>query len=62
MRAGRLVDADEGGTDDTDDELYARDEGIDGAAASAEEAAVHVVRDRDLEDRPAEGAPALSGD
>ena len=28
-----------------DDELYARDEGIDGAAASAEEAAVHVVRD-----------------
>ena len=32
----------------TDDELWARDEGIDGAAASAEEAAVHVVRDRDL--------------
>ena len=48
-RAGRLVDADDGGTEDTDDELYARDEGIDGAAASAEEAAVHVVRDRDLD-------------
>ena len=47
-RAGRLVDADDGGTTDTDNELYARDEGIDGAAASAEEAAVHVVRDRDL--------------
>jgi hypothetical protein len=47
-RAGRLVDADGGGSDDTDDELWARDEGIDGAAASAEEAAVHVVRDRDL--------------
>jgi hypothetical protein len=46
-RAGRLVDADDGGTEDTDDELYARDEGIDGAAASAEEAAVHIVRDRD---------------
>jgi len=46
-RAGRLVDADDGGTADTDDELWARDEGIDGAAASAEEAAVHVVRDRD---------------
>ena len=48
VRAGRLVDANDGGTSDTDDELWARDEGIDGAAASAEEAAVHVVRDRDL--------------
>ena len=47
-RAGRLVDSDDGGNEDTDDELWARDEGIDGAAASAEEAAVHVVRDRDL--------------
>ena len=47
VRAGRLVDADGGGPDDTDAELYARDEGIDGAAASAEEAAVHIVRDRD---------------
>ena len=48
VRAGRLVDADDGGSTDTDDELWARDEGIDGAAASAEEAAVHVVQDRDL--------------
>ena len=47
VRAGRLVDADDGGTADTDEELYARDEGIDGAGASAEEAAVHIVRDRD---------------
>jgi hypothetical protein len=47
VRAGRLVDAGEGGIDDTDPELYARDAGIDGAAASAEEAAVHVIRDRD---------------
>jgi hypothetical protein len=46
VRAGRLVDAG-GGLGDTDDELWARDEGIDGAAASAEEAAVHIVRDRD---------------
>jgi hypothetical protein len=47
VRAGRLVDADDGGTDDRDDELFARDEGIDGAAASAEEAAVHIIRDRE---------------
>ncbi len=47
-RAGRLVDFDDGGTEDTDDELWAQDEGIDSAAASAEEAAVHVVSDRDL--------------
>jgi Family of unknown function (DUF5709) len=47
VRAGRLVDAGDGEGADTDDELYARDEGIDGAAASAEEAAVHVVRERD---------------
>jgi hypothetical protein len=47
VRAGRLVDADDGGTEDSDDELWAQDQGIDGAAASAEEAAIHVVRDRD---------------
>ena len=47
VRAGRLVDTGGGQGTDTDDELYARDEGIDGAAASAEEAAVHIVRDRD---------------
>ena len=45
VRAGRLVDANDGGTGDTDDEMWARDAGIDGAAASAEEAAVHVIRD-----------------
>jgi hypothetical protein len=48
VRAGRLVDAEDGSPGDTDPELYARDAGIDGAAASAEEAAVHVIRDRDL--------------
>jgi hypothetical protein len=44
-RSGRLVAADGGGPLDTDEELYAEDAGIDGAAASAEEAAVHIVAD-----------------
>ena len=44
-RAGRLADGDDGGLVDREDELYAEDEGVDGGAASAEEAAVHVVRD-----------------
>jgi hypothetical protein len=44
-RAGRLVDLDEGLGEDTEKDLVAEDVGIDGAAASAEEAAVHVVRD-----------------
>lgn len=42
-RSGRLVAPDGGGGSDNDDELYARDEGIDGGAASAEEAAMHVI-------------------
>jgi uncharacterized protein DUF5709 len=44
-RAGRLVATDEGSGGDTDEYLYARDVGIDGAAASAEEAAVHTIPD-----------------
>jgi hypothetical protein len=44
-RAGRLVQSDQGSGLDEDDELYATDVGVDGAAASAEEAAVHVVTD-----------------
>lgn len=49
-RAGRLVAGDEGGAPD-DDELFAVDVGVDGAAASAEEAAVHVVSEESpLED------------
>ena len=44
-RAGRLVADDEGVGADTDSYLYARDIGIDGAAASAEEAAVHAIPD-----------------
>jgi hypothetical protein len=42
-RAGRLVEPDEGVREDTDAELDAEDVGIDGAGASAEEAAVHVI-------------------
>jgi hypothetical protein len=45
-RAGRLLGRDEGGAD-ADEELWASDVGVDGAGASAEEAAVHVVGDRD---------------
>ena len=44
-RAGRLVDEDEGLGPDLDDELVGDDVGIDGAGASAEEAAVHVIDD-----------------
>jgi uncharacterized protein DUF5709 len=44
-RAGRLVAQDEGFGADTDANLFARDVGIDGSAASAEEAAVHAIPD-----------------
>ncbi|OKK22936.1 hypothetical protein AMK16_02215 [Streptomyces sp. CB00455] len=44
-RAGRLVAPDEGAHGDTTKELTAQDRGIDGGAASAEEAAVHVIGD-----------------
>jgi hypothetical protein len=50
-RAGRLVSPDDDTDDvsetlvDSEDEEVARDTGIDGGAASAEEAAVHVVDD-----------------
>jgi hypothetical protein len=44
-RAGRLVDEDEGWRTDTEKDLVAEDVGIDGAGASAEEAAVHVLDD-----------------
>jgi len=44
-RSGRLVAADEGVRTDTEKDLVAEDVGIDGAAAGAEEAAVHVVGD-----------------
>ncbi|RYU10853.1 hypothetical protein ETU37_15685 [Nocardioides iriomotensis] len=42
-RAGRLVAEDEGLGPDEEKDMVAEDIGIDGAGASAEEAAVHVV-------------------
>ena len=42
-RAGRLVDEDEGLGPDEEKDLVGDDVGIDGAGASAEEAAVHVI-------------------
>ena len=44
-RADRLVDLNEGIGPDVEKDLLATDVGIDGAAASAEEAAVHIVPD-----------------
>lgn len=44
-RAGRLVAPDEGAHTDTTKEEIARDVGVDGGAAGAEEAAVHVVEE-----------------
>jgi hypothetical protein len=44
-RAGRLVDPDRGVGEDSEKDLVGTDVGIDGAAASAEEAAVHIVPD-----------------
>lgn len=44
-RAGRLVAPERGTRGDTTKEEVATDVGIDGGAAGAEEAAVHVVRD-----------------
>ena len=46
-RAGRLVAEDEGTHSDEEADLVAYDAGIDGGAASAEEAAVHVTDDVD---------------
>ncbi len=43
LRAGRLVDDESDGFSDVEKSLVAEDVGIDGAAASAEEAAMHVI-------------------
>lgn len=42
-RSGRLVAPDEGAHEDEEKDVIATDVGIDGGAASAEEAAMHVV-------------------
>ena len=46
-RAGRLIAPDEGSGTDTESEVIAADAGIDGAGASAEEAAVHYISDQE---------------
>ncbi|WP_328369180.1 DUF5709 domain-containing protein [Streptomyces sp. NBC_00445] len=43
VRSGRLVAPDEGAHEDEESAMVATDVGIDGAAASAEEAAMHIV-------------------
>jgi hypothetical protein len=50
-RAGRLVAEDEGAHPDEEADLVARDTGIDGGGATAEEAAIHVVEDDDTDIR-----------
>jgi len=50
-RAGRLVAEDEGAHPDDEEDLVASDVGIDGGAATAEEAAVHVVEEDDYDIR-----------
>jgi hypothetical protein len=45
IRAGRLVDSDEGLGEDVEKDMVGHDVGIDGAGASAEEAAMHVIDD-----------------
>ena len=44
-RTGRLLAPDEGAGEDVDSEMIGVDEGIDGAGASAEEAAMHTIDD-----------------
>ncbi|MFW0794204.1 DUF5709 domain-containing protein [Gordonia sp. CPCC 205515] len=48
-RAGRLVAAGNGDGDDNDADTFATDCGIDGAGASAEEAAVHYIDEDEVE-------------
>jgi hypothetical protein len=47
QRSGRLVAPDEGSHEDREKDAVAMDVGIDGAAATAEEAAMHVIPDDD---------------
>ncbi|MGY0021817.1 DUF5709 domain-containing protein [Streptomyces sp. cg35] len=47
LRAGRLVAPDEGAHEDAEKDMLAEDVGLDGGAASAEEAAVHLVDEDD---------------
>ncbi|MGY0064097.1 DUF5709 domain-containing protein [Streptomyces sp. LZ34] len=44
-RAGRLLAPDEGSHENRESDLFASDVGLDGAGASAEEAAMHLIPD-----------------
>jgi hypothetical protein len=57
-RAGRLADPEQLGAMERFDAMDGQDVGIDGGAASAEEAAVHVV-DLDADPDTDEGAPVV---
>jgi hypothetical protein len=48
VRTGRLVAPDEGAHEDAEKDEIAVDVGIDGGAASAEEAAMHVIPEEEL--------------
>lgn len=61
-RAGRLVADDEGVRTDTEKDLVATDVGIDGAAAGAEEAAMHVEEDPLADDAALLDAEVLDGE
>ncbi|MEV7427446.1 DUF5709 domain-containing protein [Streptomyces sp. NPDC091212] len=56
-RSGRLVAPDEGAHEDAEKDMIASDVGIDGAAASAEEAAVHLVPDDPDDPDDQDGGP-----
>ena len=48
LRSGRLVAPDEGSHEDAEKDAVAFDVGIDGAGATAEEAAMHVIPEDEL--------------
>jgi hypothetical protein len=60
-RAGRLVADDEAMHDDVAQDLMSYDVGIDGAGASAEEAAVHIIDDEIPLGDELDGQPPLEG-
>lgn len=60
LRSGRLVGPDEG-AHSREDGVTGEDVGIDGGAASAEEAAVHLVADADLPDEEDGSGPGSGG-
>ena len=59
-RAGRIVEPDEGAHEDTEAGMVGTDVGIDGAAASAEEAAMHVIPEDDERGVGLAANPAVS--